>query len=128
MVQAKDGDVRRLARHVFGPVGHVSSGFEVDAVIPYFWGQISLQLVSFFLTALVCHQALAIRRPPPERLTEFYLLMSLGYDVAVLVWSIYFLSPRRKADREIGLPNTDLVIVGSCTVQTTTPFSAQTWA
>ncbi|QUD88874.1 fused MFS/spermidine synthase [Phenylobacterium montanum] len=46
--------------------------------IPYFWLQIGLQLVSFFLTALVCHQALAIRRPPPERLTEFYLLMSLG--------------------------------------------------
>ncbi len=46
--------------------------------IPYFWGQIGLQLLSFFLTALVCHQALAIRRPPPERLTEFYLLMSFG--------------------------------------------------
>ena len=46
--------------------------------IPYFWLQIGLQLLSFFLTALVCHQALAIRRPPPERLTEFYLLMSLG--------------------------------------------------
>ena len=46
--------------------------------IPIFWLQIGLQLLSFFLTALVCHQALAIRRPPPERLTEFYLLMSLG--------------------------------------------------
>ncbi|HEY2661635.1 MAG TPA: fused MFS/spermidine synthase [Caulobacteraceae bacterium] len=45
---------------------------------PFFWLQIALQLLSFFLTALVCHQALATRRPPPERLTEFYLLMSLG--------------------------------------------------
>ncbi len=39
---------------------------------------LSLHLVSFFLTALVCHQALAARRPPAGRLTEFYLLMSLG--------------------------------------------------
>jgi hypothetical protein len=37
-----------------------------------------LNLGGFFLTALVCHQALAARRPPPRRLTEFYLLMSLG--------------------------------------------------
>ncbi|MDR3507069.1 MAG: fused MFS/spermidine synthase [Caulobacteraceae bacterium] len=46
--------------------------------IQWFWLQAALQLLSFFLTALVCHQALAARRPPPERLTEFYLLMSLG--------------------------------------------------
>jgi hypothetical protein len=37
-----------------------------------------LHLVSFFLTALMCHQALARRRPHPGRLTEFYLLVSLG--------------------------------------------------
>ena len=37
-----------------------------------------LDLVGFFLTALVCHQALAARRPPSSDLTEFYLLMSLG--------------------------------------------------
>jgi hypothetical protein len=35
-------------------------------------------LVCFFLTALVCHQAMAARRPDPAHLTEFYLLMSLG--------------------------------------------------
>ena len=46
--------------------------------VQLFWLQAILQLIGFFLTALVCHQALAIRRPPPERLTEFYLLMSLG--------------------------------------------------
>jgi spermidine synthase len=40
--------------------------------------QIGLNLTAFFLTALVCHQALAARRPAPARLTEFYLLMSLG--------------------------------------------------
>jgi hypothetical protein len=37
-----------------------------------------LYLAAFFLTALVCHQTLASKRPPPRRLTEFYLLVSLG--------------------------------------------------
>jgi len=37
-----------------------------------------LHLTAFFVAALMCHQLLASRRPPPDRLTEFYLLMSLG--------------------------------------------------
>ncbi|MES2859829.1 MAG: fused MFS/spermidine synthase [Pseudomonadota bacterium] len=37
-----------------------------------------LHLLTFFFLALMCHQRLAARRPPPDRLTEFYLLMSLG--------------------------------------------------
>jgi len=37
-----------------------------------------LHLATFFFTALMCHQLLARRRPRPDRLTEFYLLMSLG--------------------------------------------------
>jgi len=45
-------------------------------------GQIGLQfavhLGCFFITALVCHQALVARRPDSARLTEFYLWMSLG--------------------------------------------------
>jgi spermidine synthase len=44
----------------------------------FFLIQLLLQLAGFFLTALICHQALAARRPAPARLTEFYLLMSLG--------------------------------------------------
>ena len=35
-------------------------------------------LAGFFLSALVCHMALARTRPPAGRLTEFYFLMSLG--------------------------------------------------
>ena len=35
-------------------------------------------LGAFFITALMCHQRLAERRPAPDRLTEFYLLLSLG--------------------------------------------------
>jgi len=38
----------------------------------------ALHLGTFFFTALLCHQGLAARRPPPDRLTEFYLLLSLG--------------------------------------------------
>lgn len=37
-----------------------------------------LHLATFFLLALMCHQRLAARRPAPDRLTEFYLLLSLG--------------------------------------------------
>jgi len=37
-----------------------------------------LHLIAFFFAALMCHQLLAARRPPSDRLTEFYLLMSLG--------------------------------------------------
>ena len=37
-----------------------------------------IHILAFFFTTLMCHQTLAARRPPPDRLTEFYLLMSLG--------------------------------------------------
>lgn len=46
--------------------------------ILFFVGQIGLHFACFFLTALVCHQTLAARRPPAERLTEFYLMVSAG--------------------------------------------------
>jgi len=35
-------------------------------------------LAAFFVTALVCHQALSARKPPKARLTEFYFWISLG--------------------------------------------------
>ncbi|MDP1618491.1 spermidine synthase [Phenylobacterium sp.] len=40
--------------------------------------QLGIHLAAFFLTALVCHQTLVERRPPPSRLTEFYLCLSIG--------------------------------------------------
>ncbi|MDP3489225.1 MAG: fused MFS/spermidine synthase [Phenylobacterium sp.] len=40
--------------------------------------QLGIHLAAFFLTALVCHQALVARRPPPAQLTEFYLCLSIG--------------------------------------------------
>ena len=39
---------------------------------------LGVHLAAFFLTALVCHQAMAARRPEPDRLTDFYLCVSLG--------------------------------------------------
>lgn len=52
------------------------------AIMPFngvpFLVQLGVHLAAFFLTALVCHQALVARRPPAERLTDFYLWMSLG--------------------------------------------------
>ena len=40
--------------------------------------QMLVHLGTFFLTALMCHQALVARRPNPAHLTEFYLWMSFG--------------------------------------------------
>ena len=37
-----------------------------------------IHLSAFFLTALMCHQALVARRPDPAHLTEFYFWMSFG--------------------------------------------------
>ena len=39
---------------------------------------LALHLATFFLTALVCHQALTARRPDTRRLTDFYLCLALG--------------------------------------------------
>ena len=52
------------------------------AILPYrltfFLIQLVVHLGAFFLTALMCHQALVARRPDSARLTEFYLWMSFG--------------------------------------------------
>ncbi|MBI1407036.1 MAG: spermidine synthase [Caulobacter sp.] len=39
---------------------------------------LAIHLATFFLCALVCHQALVARRPDPAHLTDFYLCMSIG--------------------------------------------------
>jgi SAM-dependent methyltransferase len=63
----------------------VLQGFAVAAcatILPFtinsFVIQLPIHLAAFFLTALMCHQALVARRPTPGRLTEFYFWMSLG--------------------------------------------------
>ncbi|MET0272121.1 MAG: fused MFS/spermidine synthase [Phenylobacterium sp.] len=51
-------------------------------LLPFKSANIALQIVvhlgAFFLTALMCHQALVARRPDPNHLTEFYLWLSVG--------------------------------------------------
>jgi len=42
------------------------------------WLMVPIHLVGFFVVAVVCHGELAQDRPPTRRLTEFYLLISLG--------------------------------------------------
>jgi spermidine synthase len=42
------------------------------------WIMLAIHLAGFFVVAVVCHGALARDRPPARRLTEFYLLISLG--------------------------------------------------
>jgi spermidine synthase len=42
------------------------------------WVTILSHLLLLLVVALACHGELALARPPPRRLTEFYLLISLG--------------------------------------------------
>ncbi len=42
------------------------------------WLLVPVHLISFFAVAMLCHGELVRRRPGCERLTEFYLLMSVG--------------------------------------------------
>ncbi|HUE73058.1 MAG TPA: fused MFS/spermidine synthase [Pirellulaceae bacterium] len=42
------------------------------------WLLMLVHFATFFVVSLVCHGELARLRPPPERLTEFYLWLSLG--------------------------------------------------
>ena len=46
----------------------------------------ALHLAAFFLTALVCHGAMAADRPASKHLTEYYLWMSAGGVVGGLLW------------------------------------------
>ncbi|MGH3084788.1 MAG: fused MFS/spermidine synthase, partial [Gaiellaceae bacterium] len=42
------------------------------------WAVVGIHGVNLFFVALLVHRRLAIERPPAERLTSFYLLLSLG--------------------------------------------------
>lgn len=58
----------------FGAIGVVLVAFRSIE-----WTQaFTVNILAFFFLTLMCHQLLAARRPAPDRLTEFYLLMSLG--------------------------------------------------
>jgi SAM-dependent methyltransferase len=42
------------------------------------WLVVAIHLLLLFVASVVCHRALALRRPHHTRLTEFYLLLSVG--------------------------------------------------
>jgi hypothetical protein len=42
------------------------------------WASFAVHLATFFLAATACHAELARRRPRPDRLTAYYLMISLG--------------------------------------------------
>jgi hypothetical protein len=46
--------------------------------LPAFLPELAIHLLCFFLTALVCNQALVARRPQADRLTDFYVWISIG--------------------------------------------------
>ncbi|MBL9123130.1 MAG: fused MFS/spermidine synthase, partial [Planctomycetaceae bacterium] len=50
----------------------------VSLLFPGHWYLLGIDLAVFAIGALACHMELARRRPPVERLTEFYLWLSLG--------------------------------------------------
>ncbi len=58
----------------------------------YLFGIIALNLVAFFIIAMVCHGELARRRPAADHLTAFYLWMSAGGMIGGL--SVGLIAPR----------------------------------
>ncbi len=58
---------------------------------------IILHLSLFFFSAMVCHTELALSRPSARRLTEFYLIMSLGGALGgvfnAIIAPVYFVIP-----------------------------------
>jgi hypothetical protein len=42
------------------------------------WLVLAVHLLAFFVAAMACHGELARLRPPPARLTDFYLMLSFG--------------------------------------------------
>ena len=60
----------------------ISSLLAVASLMPIvqlpIWAVVSVHGANLFFVALLVHRRLAIERPPAERLTQFYLLLSVG--------------------------------------------------
>ncbi|MDO8410263.1 MAG: fused MFS/spermidine synthase [Phenylobacterium sp.] len=73
---------RPLISRDIGLVLHAAALAACAVILPFHTTNLvlllAIHLAAFFFTALVCHQALVARRPPPARLTEFYLCLSIG--------------------------------------------------
>ncbi len=57
-------------------------------LISSLWVNAALHLLTFFFAALVAHGRLAAERPAPQKLTEFYLLLSLGGMIGGIVTAL----------------------------------------
>lgn len=82
---------RLYLRHIVVPVYLVSVGLVIvmmrQAFAPIVW-QASAYLLMLFAGCLLCHGELHRRRPAPERLTTFYLMMALGGAVGAAFVSL----------------------------------------
>ena len=82
------------------------------------WAAVAVHGANLFFVALMIHRRLALERPPPEQLTKFYLLLSLGgvcggafnallapvlfswvaeYPIAIVLALLLRMGPRRAA-------------------------------
>lgn len=62
-----------------------SRGFVWNQSLLTFTAGISAFLTAFFIVAWSCHQQLAERRPPTDRLPQFYFILALGGALAGIV-------------------------------------------
>jgi hypothetical protein len=93
-----------------------------------------LHLTSFFLTAMVCHGELARTRPGPDRLTEFYLYVSIGGVLGGLFNAIVIpeLFPRPSEflvgvfETRLGVFEYPLMIAVACVLRPKAPESKNT--
>lgn len=61
------------------PIGALALAYQMCAGLSEpAWLVLGIHLGVFFVAAMVCHARLAADRPEPERLTEFYLWLSIG--------------------------------------------------
>lgn len=61
------------------PIGALALAYQMCAGLSEpAWLVMGIHLGVFFVATMVCHARLAADRPEPERLTEFYLWMSIG--------------------------------------------------
>lgn len=63
----------------FQPVVMAMVVFVLPRIVDFGWGlELGITLLGLFWASMTCHGLLAARRPHVSRLTEFYLLMSVG--------------------------------------------------
>jgi len=70
--------LERLVASLVLPIVLLVLFFMISLYQPRSWVTVLWHFLVLFVASLACHGALALDRPPPAHLTEFYLLMSVG--------------------------------------------------